>query len=73
MQDDTIYLISDGYIDQFGGVEVKRFKSRGFRKLLLSIQDKTMKEQLEILNSVLLEWKGDLEQTDDILVIGVKL
>jgi serine phosphatase RsbU (regulator of sigma subunit) len=72
-KNDAIYLFSDGYKDQFGGAEGKRFKSRGFKKLLLSIQDKSMEEQLAILNSVLSEWKAHWDQTDDILVIGVKL
>ena len=72
-ENDTLYLFSDGYIDQFGGSEGKRLKSNGFKKLLLSIQDRSMMEQCNILNSKFLEWKGGLDQVDDILIIGIKL
>ncbi len=69
---DTVYLFSDGYPDQFGGPKDKKFMMKNFKKLLLSIQDKTMNEQKTILETTLAEWKGDTEQVDDILVIGVR-
>ena len=69
---DTIYLFSDGYPDQFGGPKDKKFMMKNFKKLLLSIQDKTMNEQKEILETTMAEWKGDTEQVDDILVMGVR-
>ena len=69
---DTIYLFSDGYPDQFGGKKDKKFMMKNFKKLLLSIQDKTMNEQKTILETTMAEWKGDTEQVDDILVIGVR-
>jgi len=68
---DCIYLFSDGYPDQFGGPKGKKFKYRPFKELLISISDKPMKEQKDILDRTIEEWKGDLEQIDDILVIGV--
>jgi len=69
---DTIYLCSDGYQDQFGGPKNKKFMSSQFKKLLLSIQDKTMNEQKEILEKTLKDWMGEEEQVDDILVMGIR-
>jgi len=69
---DTLYIFSDGYPDQFGGKKDKKFMMKNFKKLLLSIQDKTMNEQKTILETTLAEWKGDTEQVDDILVMGVR-
>lgn len=69
---DAIYIFSDGYADQFGGPNGKKFKYSQFKKLLLGIQDKPMGEQREILNQSIEEWMGEEEQIDDILVIGVK-
>ena len=69
---DTIYLFSDGYPDQFGGPKGRKFMIKRFKQLLLSIQDKTMNEQKTILETTMAEWKGDTEQVDDILVMGVQ-
>ncbi len=68
---DQLYVFSDGFPDQFGGPKGKKFKYRPFKELLISISDKPMKEQKDILDRTIEEWKGDLEQIDDILVIGV--
>ena len=54
---DNIYIFSDGYVDQFGGGKGKKFKVKSFRKLLLSMQDRTMEEQEIILNNTFEEWK----------------
>lgn len=72
-KNDTIYIFTDGYADQFGGKNGKKFKSANFKKLLLSIQDKPMQEQSDILNSEFEAWKGSLEQVDDVCVIGVRI
>jgi len=71
---DTIYLFSDGYADQFGGEKGKKFKHKQFKKLLISIQDLSIEEQKNRLNSTIEEWQSmtSEEQTDDILVIGIK-
>ncbi|HHZ63889.1 MAG TPA: pas/pac sensor protein, partial [Flavobacteriales bacterium] len=69
---DTVYIFSDGYPDQFGGPKNKKFMMKHFKKLLLSVQDKTMNEQKTILETTMAEWKGDTEQVDDILVMGVR-
>jgi serine phosphatase RsbU (regulator of sigma subunit) len=70
---DTFYLFSDGYMDQFGGENGKKFKSSTFRNLLLNISQKSMTEQGETLFNTFKEWKGDLEQLDDVCVIGIKV
>lgn len=70
---DSIYIFSDGYVDQFGGEKRKKFKVKAFRALLLSIQDKSMEEQKIIIDEVFDAWKGELEQIDDVCVIGVRI
>jgi len=72
-EEDSIYIFSDGYVDQFGGEKGKKFKSRAFRDLLLSIQDKNMAEQITVIDEAFETWRGDLEQIDDVCVIGVKI
>jgi serine phosphatase RsbU (regulator of sigma subunit)/Tfp pilus assembly protein PilF len=70
---DAFYIFSDGYADQFGGERNKKFKSVNFKKLLISIQDKSMEEQKAKIDQVFEEWKKDIEQLDDVCVIGVKI
>jgi serine phosphatase RsbU (regulator of sigma subunit) len=72
-KDDTIYLFSDGYVDQFGGTDEKKFMTKRFKETLIGIQHKNMKEQGNTLNKVFEEWKGKNEQVDDVLVMGVKI
>jgi serine phosphatase RsbU (regulator of sigma subunit)/O-acetyl-ADP-ribose deacetylase (regulator of RNase III) len=70
---DTIYIFSDGYIDQFGGMKEERFKSKRFKELILSINAVPMKEQLKELNKTFDNWRCDNPQTDDVLVIGIRI
>jgi len=70
---DSIYIFSDGYVDQFGGEKGKKLKAKSFKELIISIQDKEMEEQKLIINEVFETWKGDLEQIDDVCVIGVRI
>jgi serine phosphatase RsbU (regulator of sigma subunit) len=70
---DCIYTFSDGYSDQFGGPNRKRFKSVQLKELLLNIAEKPMIEQKNILNDKFESWKGNIEQIDDVLVIGVRV
>ena len=70
---DTVYIFSDGYADQFGGPKGKKFMYKQLREVILSVQDRPMAEQCEILDEILVNWQGDEEQVDDILVIGVKI
>jgi serine phosphatase RsbU (regulator of sigma subunit)/Tfp pilus assembly protein PilF len=70
---DSIYIFSDGYVDQFGGEKGKKFKVKSFRELLLSVQDKSMEEQKAIIDTSFENWRGDLEQIDDVCVIGIRI
>ncbi len=70
---DSVYIFSDGYVDQFGGEQGKKFKAKAFRKLLLSIQEKGMEEQRTIIDVAFEIWKGSLDQIDDVCIIGVKI
>ncbi len=70
---DAFYVFSDGYPDQFGGPKEKKFRYNRFRNLLLSFQASKMEDQKSQLYSTLNEWMGDLEQVDDICVVGVKV
>jgi serine phosphatase RsbU (regulator of sigma subunit) len=70
---DMIYMCSDGYADQFGSADIKKYKSGNVKKLLSSIWDLPVNEQKERLENEILTWKGDLAQVDDILFIGTKI
>jgi serine phosphatase RsbU (regulator of sigma subunit)/HAMP domain-containing protein len=70
---DAVYVFSDGYADQFGGDRGKKFMYKNFRNLLLEIHQKSVEEQQEILNTEMSKWQGDVEQVDDILIIGLKV
>ena len=72
-QGDRVYMFTDGYPDQFGGPQGKKFKYRPFKDLLLEIHERPMEEQHRILSLIFEEWKGDLSQIDDVLVIGLRL
>ncbi len=69
----VLYLFSDGYKDQFGGKDNTKFLNKKLSKLLLEIHALPMHEQMSILELTINEWKGTREQTDDILVMGLKL
>ncbi len=70
---DIIYTFSDGYADQFGGPKGKKFMYKPFRELLLSIHKKPMNEQHDLLMSAFEDWRGSMEQIDDVCVIGVRI
>jgi len=70
--DDTIYLFSDGYVDQFGGLENKKFMNRRFRYLLVTIHKYSLADQKTILTDNLLSWMGHNEQVDDVMVVGFR-
>ena len=70
---DSIYIFSDGYIDQFGGEKGKKLKASAFRELLLSVNDKPLSEQKIVIDKAFEEWRGDNEQVDDVCVIGVRV
>jgi ligand-binding sensor domain-containing protein/serine phosphatase RsbU (regulator of sigma subunit) len=72
MKEDMIYLFSDGYPDQFGGEEGKKFKYRRFRHLLLNIHTLPTSEQEIVLDQSIVQWMDGHEQVDDILILGVR-
>lgn len=70
---ECIYLFTDGYADQFGGLKNKKFKYASLKKLLLSLAGRSLDEQREALKKNFSDWKGSMEQVDDVCVVGVKL
>lgn len=70
---DCVYTFTDGFADQFGGPNGKKFKYKQMEDLLVSINEKDMQEQGEILKSTVNAWMGNLEQVDDILVVGIRI
>ena len=68
-----LYLYTDGFADQFGGPKGKKFKKKKLNELLASISILPMEDQKKILDQSFKEWQGDLEQVDDLLIIGIKL
>ena len=73
MSGDSIYMFSDGYCDQFGGPDLKKFKKKNLTKLLSEIHTFNMTEQRKRLKRNLDNWRGDLPQVDDILMLGIKI
>lgn len=72
MDGDTLYCFTDGFADQFGGEAGKKLKYKPFKKLLLSLYNEPMEKQKAQLDAFFESWKGQLEQVDDVCVIGVK-
>jgi serine phosphatase RsbU (regulator of sigma subunit) len=70
---DMIYMCTDGYADQFGSSDAKKYKSYNVKKFLTTIWDLPVNEQKDRLEKEILQWKGDLDQVDDILFIGTKI
>jgi len=69
---DVFYIFSDGFQDQFGGEDGMKFKTKNYKKLLLDIHQKPMAEQRKILDTTVDAWRGDWEQVDDIIIMGVR-
>ncbi len=72
-KDDVLYLFSDGYADQFGGEHGRKFRKVNYKKLLKTVSDKKMKEQQDILTTTYIDWKGDYDQIDDVLLMGLRI
>ncbi|MDP3557788.1 MAG: SpoIIE family protein phosphatase [Bacteroidota bacterium] len=70
---DTLYLYTDGFADQFGGPKGKKYKYKPLNDFIISINNLPFNQQCEQLNSKFQEWKGDLEQVDDVCIIGIQL
>jgi phosphoserine phosphatase RsbU/P len=72
-KDDMVYIFSDGFADQFGGPKGKKLKYKPFKNLLIENSEKSMNEQEKQLDDLFENWRGDLEQLDDVCVIGVRV
>lgn len=74
-EDMMLYTFSDGYVDQFGGPKRRKFMSKAFKKLLITIYNKPMEEQRQILEDTFYKWieEGDEVQVDDVVVLGVRI
>ena len=70
---DLIYIFSDGYADQFGGHEGKKFKYKALKELLIANNHQPMSVQKEILAKIFDDWKGEFPQIDDVLIMGIKV
>jgi serine phosphatase RsbU (regulator of sigma subunit) len=71
-KNDTIYLFTDGYTDQFGGTKNKKFKIQPFRNLIADIHKLSMDDQKSRIIETFDTWKGNLRQLDDVLVLGFR-
>jgi serine phosphatase RsbU (regulator of sigma subunit) len=72
-ENDSVYVFSDGYVDQFGGDHRKKFKTQQFKELLLSVQSESMEKQKQIIEKTFEAWRGDMEQIDDVCVVGIRV
>lgn len=70
---DTIYTMTDGFQDQFGGEKGKKFKVKPMKRMLLENNHLTMPEQHQLIASIFDEWKGSMEQIDDVCLIGIRI
>jgi serine phosphatase RsbU (regulator of sigma subunit) len=70
---DTIYMLSDGYVDQFGGPDNTKFLMANFKRLLLNLQHDSLCEQKKILSQTIQDFMGTQKQVDDILILGFKI
>jgi serine phosphatase RsbU (regulator of sigma subunit) len=72
-ENDTLYVFTDGFIDQFGGEHRKKFKINQFKELLLSVQPESMNQQKQMLEDAFTGWRGNIEQIDDVCIVGVRI
>ncbi len=70
---DTLYMLTDGFQDQFGGEFGKKFKAKQIKEMILANSDSNLSKQSHVFNKTLEKWKGELEQVDDICMVGIKI
>ena len=70
---DHVYLTTDGYVDQFGGSNNKKFLRKRFTELLVELADLSIEEQHAKIETTFMNWKGNTDQTDDVAMIGVRI
>jgi serine phosphatase RsbU (regulator of sigma subunit)/Tfp pilus assembly protein PilF len=73
VENDTLYIFTDGYQDQFGGPKGKKFMAKNLKELLVTIHHESMEKQKQILENAFAEWVGELEQIDDVTFIGIRV
>ena len=73
LKGDIVYTLTDGFADQFGGAKGKKFMHKQLKELLVNIAQEPINKQSSILQSTFQNWKGNLEQVDDVLIIGIKI
>ncbi len=69
---DSLYILSDGFIDQFGGEKKRKFSRSNFRKTLINIQSLPMREQKIELDNIFENWRSSIDQMDDVLIVGIR-
>jgi serine phosphatase RsbU (regulator of sigma subunit) len=69
----VVYTLTDGFPDQFGGIKGKKFKHKHLKEFLLEIAHEPMQTQKQKLNASFESWKADLEQVDDVTLIGIRI
>jgi len=72
-ENDSFYIFTDGFVDQYGGKKRKKFKTRNFKRLLLSVQAESMENQKRLIEEAFEDWSGSHEQIDDVCVFGVRV
>ncbi|PCI94688.1 MAG: hypothetical protein COB15_13610 [Flavobacteriales bacterium] len=70
---DTLYFFTDGFADQFGGEKGKKFKYKPFKRFLIDLQTKPINERAQLISDSFENWRGELDQIDDVCVIGVEI
>ena len=70
---DSLYFFTDGFADQFGGDKGKKFKYRPFKKLLIQLNSTPMSDQEQLISAAFENWRGNLEQVDDVCVVGIRV
>jgi serine phosphatase RsbU (regulator of sigma subunit) len=70
---DIFYIFSDGFADQIGGKEGRKYYKKKFKEFLMEIKHHSMEEQRKLIEDEYIQWKGDYKQIDDILIIGLKM
>ena len=73
IKSDCVYLFTDGYADQFGGPKGKKFKYKTLSDLLLSLNKEPLEIQRQIIERKFEDWKGSLDQVDDVLIMGIRI
>ena len=70
---DSLYFFTDGFADQFGGENGKKFKYKPFKRLFVALNSKPISERAQLISDAFEEWRGDVEQIDDVCVIGITI